>query len=103
MDATNAETWKDAAIAHEVSANPTAWQYYISQQIIDYTKQPQTAPYSYLYPNVNSPGVMLKKFAKSNEVNMNLSGGTQFVKYFTSIGYVHQGDILNSHTIIKED
>ena len=39
---------------------------------------------------------MLKKFAKSNEVNMNLSGGTDFVKYFTSIGYVHQGVLLNS-------
>lgn len=97
LDAYAAETWKDVAIAHEVSANPAAWPNYVPEQIVDYTKKPQTAPYSYLYPNVDWPSLMLKKFAPSQQFNMTVSGGSNFVKYFTSLGYDHDGDQFKSH------
>lgn len=97
MDAYEGQSWRNAAVAREVSSNEAAWAYYIPQEQLLRSKKPQVAPYTYLYPNVNWKDVMFKDYAKNSRVNMNVSGGTDFAKYFASVGYLHEGDLMASH------
>jgi TonB-linked SusC/RagA family outer membrane protein len=39
---------------------------------------------------------MTRDFASSNRYNLNVTGGTNFAKYFGSFAYTHEGDLLNS-------
>jgi len=39
---------------------------------------------------------LLKEVATSYNANVNVSGGTRFVKYFASLDYAHEGDIYKS-------
>jgi TonB-linked SusC/RagA family outer membrane protein len=41
----------------------------------------------------------VKDFASSQRVNLNVSGGNNFVKYFGSLSYQHQGDIFRTEDI----
>lgn len=86
--------WKNQGIENEVSVNEPSWGNYMPyDEVLNY-KTPQEYPY--LYPNIDWQDLMLKKFATSQKVSMDVSGGTKFVSYFASIGYSHDGDILNS-------
>ena len=59
-------------------------------------KKVQVEAYSYLYPNVDWLKLVVRDYATSAQVDMSLSGGTENVKYFASLGYFHEGDLLNS-------
>ena len=48
-----------------------------------------------LYPNVDWQDVLFKDYAMSYNANVNVSGGTRFVKYFASVDYVHEGDLFD--------
>lgn len=48
------------------------------------------------YPNVDWATFMLRPYTKTDRYGLNISGGTDFVKYFTSLSYTSDGDILNS-------
>ncbi len=50
------------------------------------------------YPNTNWTDVMMRDQAVSSKYNINVSGGTDFVKYFTTLSYLHEGDLLKSGT-----
>lgn len=96
MDAFEAINFKNEGIEHEVSTNETAWGYYMPyEQVLRY-KKPQSYPYNYLYPNIDWADEMTKDYASSHRLNLNVSGGTDFAKYFGSLAYIHEGDILAS-------
>nr|MDH4462183.1 SusC/RagA family TonB-linked outer membrane protein [Flectobacillus sp.] len=46
------------------------------------------------YPNVNWEEALFRKDAISNNANINISGGTDFVKYFTSADVLHEADLF---------
>lgn len=46
------------------------------------------------YPNVDWQKALFKDNTMSYNANINISGGTKFVKYFASADYVHEGDLL---------
>ena len=96
MDAFEAQSWRNAAVANEVTTNENSWQYYIPYQQLLYSKKPQVEPYSYLYPNVDWAKVLFREFAPNSRFNLNLTGGTNFAKYFASVGYTHEGDQFRS-------
>ncbi|MDI9882684.1 SusC/RagA family TonB-linked outer membrane protein [Flectobacillus longus] len=48
----------------------------------------------YGHPNVNWKDVLFKQFSKQYRGNLDLSGGTQKVKYFVSVGYLYQDGML---------
>ncbi len=52
----------------------------------------------YIYPDVDWINEMIK-IGSSTTANINLRGGTKFVKYYTSLGYNYEGDIMNSNVI----
>jgi len=96
MDSYEARNWKNAGVEREVAANENAWVYIMPYEQVQYYKKPQEAPYKYLFPNVDWADEMLNKFASNQRINLNINGGTQFVKYFGSISYSHEGDIFKT-------
>ena len=48
------------------------------------------------YPNIDWQDVMLRDQTFSSKYNVNVSGGTDFVKYFSSLGYLRDGDIMKT-------
>lgn len=52
----------------------------------------------YIYPDVNWIEEMIQRGTTST-FNINVTGGTKRVKYFTSLGYNHEGDILRSEKV----
>ncbi|MCX6327358.1 MAG: TonB-dependent receptor [Bacteroidia bacterium] len=67
--------------------------YYIPDRILGYFKD-QSNPLE--YPNVDWRAYMMRPYTKTDKYAVNISGGTDFVKYFTSVSYTSDGDILNS-------
>ncbi|MEZ0487308.1 SusC/RagA family TonB-linked outer membrane protein [Fibrella aquatica] len=51
----------------------------------------------YGHPNINWKDVLFKKFSQQYRANLDLSGGTQRVKYFVSVGYLNQGGMLKNY------
>ncbi len=54
-----------------------------------------TDPYG--HPDVNWKKVLFKEFSKQYRANIDLSGGTQRVKYFVSAGYLNQDGLLKNY------
>lgn len=51
------------------------------------------------YPNTDWRGLVLKDWGFQQQHNLNLSGGTEKVKYFVSTGYVDQGSNYNADVL----
>ncbi len=47
------------------------------------------------YPQVDWWDEVMKKVGYQQQYNVNVRGGTQFMKYFASLGYLHDGDVYN--------
>lgn len=48
----------------------------------------------YFYPSTNYADIMLKDYTTQTQHNFTISGGTDRVKYFTSLGYFSQGGLF---------
>ena len=101
--------FRNQAVEHELAlAGDASWAYYRPQTFInnfrnqDYTVKPNyNAAGDYLgdysqaerYPNVDWQEEMFKDFALSYNTNLNISGGTKFVKYFVAFDFQNEGDM----------
>ncbi len=58
----------------------------------------QTNPYydPYFHPDQNWSDQIFKDFAPQTQVNANISGGTEALKYFVSLGYLTQGGLFKT-------
>lgn len=74
-----------------------------SQQVLKEYQHPSTRLNALRYPDVDWFKEMTKPFASTTNANFNISGGTKFVKYFASVGYVHEGSIFKSFHDDKVD
>ena len=100
---------RNEALEHELALGGDAsWAYYRPQTFInnfrnqDYTVKPQydkngkyLGDYSQAerYPNVDWQDEMFRRTAFSYNTNLNISGGTKFVKYFVAFDYQNEGDM----------
>ena len=100
---------RNEAIEHELALGGDAsWEFYRPQTFInlfrnqDYTVKPHfDASGTYLgdysqaerYANVDWQDEMFNKFALSYNTNLNISGGTKFVKYFVAFDFQNEGDM----------
>jgi len=57
-------------------------------------RNPSTRLNALQYPNVNWFDELTKPFAPTVNANFNVSGGTDFVKYFCSLGYFNEGSFF---------
>lgn len=68
-----------------------------SDYVLSEYKNPSSRLNSLLYPDVNWFDLVSRNFASTTNVNVGLSGGTKFVKYYASLGYTHEGSLFNSY------
>lgn len=87
---------RNSAIINEVAVREDAWAFYKPEEVLNYYV---TGEYPDLFPDVDFADVMLKDATSSYRFNTNISGGTKFVKYFGSLGYLHEGGILDGKDV----
>jgi TonB-dependent SusC/RagA subfamily outer membrane receptor len=73
---------KNLAIEHELPVDENSWGDFVPQEILGFYRD-QTYPE--LYPDVDWTDEFTNDYAFSQKYNMNVSGGTEFVKYFVSL------------------
>ncbi len=101
LDSYEAIMARNEMIEREVTLNETSWADYIPYEIVTRYQSPQSAEYAILYPNVNWEKALFKKVAWSHRANLNIQGGTNFVKYFGSLSYLHEGDMFKDYNNYK--
>ncbi|MFA9187470.1 SusC/RagA family TonB-linked outer membrane protein [Flavobacterium magnesitis] len=94
FDAYDALTVRNQAIENELSLSPGSWNNYLPQDIINKYRFPADQAERERYPNVDWAKTLFKDFVMSHNASLNVSGGTEFVKYFSSIDYLHEGDLF---------
>jgi TonB-linked SusC/RagA family outer membrane protein len=93
-DSYDALTIRNRAIERELGVSPVSWQDYTPQSEINKYRNPATLEQAERYPNIDWQKESLKKLATAQNANINISGGSAFVKYFTSVDVLHEGDIM---------
>jgi TonB-linked SusC/RagA family outer membrane protein len=91
LNSYDVNTLKNMAIEHGLPADESSWSAYVPWEILQYYK---TQEYPELYPDVDWREEMSDDYAWDQRYNFGVSGGTDFVRYFLSLGYLRQGDIM---------
>lgn len=94
LDSYDAYMARNLVIEHELNLNPESWSDIRPMSFINNFRNQTTIEQQERYPNVDWKKALFKDFAMSYNANLNISGGTKFVKYFASIDYVHEGDLF---------
>ncbi|MCD8739279.1 TonB-dependent receptor [Mucilaginibacter roseus] len=87
---------RNLAIENELALRPNAWNDYMPQDIISKYRSPANEMERERYPNVDWVNTLFRDEAMSYNANLNISGGTKFVKYFTSADYQTEGDLFRT-------
>lgn len=95
-DAYDALRIRNEVIEYELALRPESWNDILPQAIIDKYRFPADLAESERYPNVNWDEVLFKDYAMSHNANLNISGGTEKVKYFASADYLYEGDLFRT-------
>ncbi|NDV80881.1 TonB-dependent receptor [Bacteroides sp. 51] len=85
---------RNRIIEHELGLTPESWSDYIPLDILDKYRNPASVEEAERYPNVDWVDELFKNYAMSYNANVNISGGTSFVKYFASVDYLGEGDLF---------
>ncbi|WP_339923413.1 SusC/RagA family TonB-linked outer membrane protein [uncultured Cyclobacterium sp.] len=81
------------AILNEVQLRPNSWDFIYPQEWVEHFR---TNEYPYYFPNVNWRDENLKDYTIDQTYNLSASGGTKFVKYFTTVSYLNETDMLKT-------
>jgi TonB-linked SusC/RagA family outer membrane protein len=100
-DSYDALTIRNWAIERELGVRPESWGDYTPQAIINKYRNPANADEAQRYPNIDWQDESVKNYAMSYNANLSVSGGTSFVKYFTAVDVLHEGDIMKIHDNYK--
>lgn len=84
---------RNYALYNEVAINEESWNYIKPQAWVEYYR---TQEYPDYFPDVNWYKELMKDFAIDHSANLTLSGGTKFVKYFSSVAYLAENDQFNT-------
>ena len=95
-DSYDAMVARNTAIEHELNIAPEAFAYMKPMSFIENYRNQTTVEQRERYPNVDWQRTMFKKSTMSYNANLNISGGTKFVKYFASVDFVSEGDLFKS-------
>ena len=94
LDSYDAFRARNTAIEHELSIKPDSWDFIKSQDFIDNYRNQTSVEQRERYPNVDWQDALFKKSTMSYNANLNVSGGSSFVKYFASVDFVNEGDLF---------
>ncbi|QCR22376.1 TonB-dependent receptor [Pontibacter sp. SGAir0037] len=93
-DAYDTYIMRNRVIENELSLRPAAWADYRPQAIIDKYRNPADQEELERYPNIDWQKELFKDYAMAYNANVNVTGGTKLVKYFTSIDYLQENDLF---------
>lgn len=94
-DAYDALLIKNRVIEYELNQRPDSWAYIRPQSFIDNYRNQTTQEQRERYPNIDWQDFMFKDFAMTHNANLNITGGTDKVKYFAAVDYLHEGDLVD--------
>ena len=93
-DAYDAIKVRDQAIERELGISPSSWYSYVPYAELEKYRHPANQAEAERYPNIDWQDQLIKNHVMSYNGSLNVSGGSPLVKYFTSIDYLHEGDII---------
>lgn len=76
--------------------NGQQFQELIPQWELDEYKHPSSRLNALRFPNVNWFDLLTKPYAPTTNANINLTGGTDFIRYFCSLGYTNEGSFFDA-------
>lgn len=85
---------RNRAIENELSTNPASWGEIVPEEIRNKYLNPADLAERERYPDVDWQEVLFKDYAMSYNANMNIRGGTDFVKYFATLDFQNEGDLF---------
>ncbi|MCL6219705.1 SusC/RagA family TonB-linked outer membrane protein [Zunongwangia pacifica] len=88
---------RNRAIENELSLTPESWSFYQTQDIIDKYRYPANLTEAERYPNVDWDKALFRDYAPSYNANLNISGGSELVKYFAGADFQYEGDLLKQY------
>ena len=95
LDSYDALMARNVAVEHELALmGADSWAYIRPQAFIENYRNQTTLEQMERYPNVDWQKALFNNFAMSYNANINVSGGTKFVKYFASADYINEGDLF---------
>ncbi|QIP13683.1 SusC/RagA family TonB-linked outer membrane protein [Spirosoma aureum] len=101
LDSYEAIMLRNEMIEREGPINPVSWGDYVPYEVALRYRKPQSDINSILYPNVDWKEAMFKDVSWSHKANLNVTGGTKFVKYFGSLAYLHESDMFKKYENYK--
>ncbi len=90
----DALTLRNTVIERELGLVPASWEKITTAEIIGKYRNPIGLEEQERYVNVNWRDELFKKHAMSYNPSINIAGGTQNVKYFASVDFLHEGDMF---------
>ena len=96
-DSYDALMLKNLTIERELPLAPGGWSSYKPQQIINKYRYPANDEEWDRYPNVDWQKALFRNQAMSYNLSANVSGGVKFVKYFTAVDFVYEGDLFRRY------
>jgi TonB-linked SusC/RagA family outer membrane protein len=85
---------RNEAIEYELATRPEGWRNFLPEAILNKYRNPADITEAERYPNVDWEEALFKSHAISNNANLNISGGTNLVKYFTSADFLQEADLF---------
>jgi TonB-linked SusC/RagA family outer membrane protein len=95
LDSYDALTVRNLAVENELGLSPASWSRITPLPELNKYRNPSSVAEAEQFPNVDWQDASFKNFAMSNQENITVSGGSAYVKYFTSLDYLHEGDVMN--------
>lgn len=87
---------RNNAVEHELSLNPSSWDFMKPQDFIENYRNQTTVEQRERYANVDWQDALFKKSAMSYHANVNVSGGTNVVRYFAGVDFQNEGDLFRT-------
>ncbi|MDD4991828.1 MAG: TonB-dependent receptor [Paludibacter sp.] len=96
LDSYDTFNFQNEILEKQNPANPNNWGWYIPQQVLNKYRYRKNLTDQYNYPNVNWAQEVVKPFAITQHYGIDITGGTSFAKYFASLSYLKDDDLLQS-------
>lgn len=90
-------TVRNQAIENELGLSPDSWNDITPSEIIDKYDNPSSLEEAERYPDVDWQEALFKDYAMAYNANVNISGGTKYVKYFAVIDFQNEGDLYREY------
>ena len=85
---------RNTAVEHELNLNPDNFSKYMKpMSFIENYRNQTTLEQMERYPNVDWQDALFKDYTMSYNANVNVAGGTRFVKYYAAVDFVSEGDL----------